>query len=48
MFFLGLLLVKLTIPEERQKGVVLQCVFRSNFAIIGIPLAESLGGAEAM
>lgn len=48
IFFLGLLLVKLTIPEDRQKGVILQCVFRSNFAIIGIPLAESLGGAEAM
>lgn len=48
MFFLGLLLVKLTIPEDRQKGVILQCVFRSNFAIIGIPLAEALGGAEAM
>ena len=48
IFFLGLLLVKLTIPEEKQKGVILQCVFRSNFAIIGIPLAESLGGSEAM
>ncbi|MBE5887793.1 MAG: AEC family transporter [Lachnospiraceae bacterium] len=48
MFFLGLLLVKTTIPEDRQKGVILQCVFRSNFAIIGIPLAESLGGTEAM
>ena len=48
IFFLGLLLVKFTIPEEKQKGVILQCVFRSNFAIIGIPLAESLGGSEAM
>lgn len=46
IFFLGLLLVKLFVPEDRQKGVVLQCVFRSNFAIIGIPLAESLGGVE--
>lgn len=46
VFFLGLLLVKLTIPDDRQKGVILQCVFRSNFAIIGLPLAESLGGAE--
>lgn len=46
IFFLGLLLVKLFVPDDRQKGVVLQCVFRSNFAIIGIPLAESLGGIE--
>lgn len=45
-FFLGLILVKLTVPDNRQKGVILQCVFRSNFAIIGLPLAESLGGAE--
>lgn len=46
VFFLGLLLVKCTIPDDRQKGVVLQCVFRSNFAIIGLTLAESLGGVE--
>ncbi len=44
VFFLGLLTVKLTVPDNRQKGVVLQCVFRSNFAIIGLTLAESLGG----
>lgn len=45
-FFIGLALVKLTVSDNRQKGVILQCVFRSNFAIIGLPLAESLGGAE--
>lgn len=48
VFILGLILVRYTIPEDKQKGVILQCVFRSNYAIIGIPLAESLGGAEAM
>lgn len=48
VFFLGLLLVKLTIPNDRQKGVVLQCTFRSNFAIIGLTLAESLGGPEGV
>lgn len=47
-FLIGILLVKLTIKEEKQKGVILQCVVRSNYAIIGIPLAESLGGAEAI
>jgi hypothetical protein len=46
IFFLGILLVKLTIPDDRQKGVVLQCTFRSNFAIIGLTLAEALGGVE--
>lgn len=34
------------IPERR--GVVMQCVYRSNYAIIGLPLANALGGAEAM
>lgn len=46
-FFLGILLVKLTIPDKRQKGVILQCVFRSNFSIIGLPIAASLGGSKA-
>lgn len=48
IFALGLLTVKLTVPDARQKGVVLQCIFRSNFAIIGLTLAESLGGAKGV
>lgn len=34
------------VPERR--GVVMQCFYRSNFAIIGLPLASALGGSEAM
>ena len=34
--------------HRKQKGVITQCAFRSNYAIIGIPLAESLGGAQAV
>ena len=34
------------VPERR--GVIMQCVYRSNFAIIGVPLAGALGGGEAM
>ncbi len=34
--------------KRNQKGVLTQCAFRSNYAIIGIPLAESLGGAESV
>lgn len=34
--------------QRKQKGVLTQCAFRSNYAIIGIPLAESLGGASAV
>lgn len=43
-FMLGLVLVLLLDVDYRQKGVILQCVFRSNFSILGIPLALSLFG----
>lgn len=46
MFLAGTVIVKLFIPDPKQKGVVLQCVLRSNFAIIGLPLAQSLAGDE--
>ncbi len=46
IFFLGIILVKLTIPDDRQKGVILQCVFRSNYAIIGVSLATQLSGEQ--
>ena len=35
----------LFVRDPEQKGVVHQCVFRSNFALIGVPLAELIGGA---
>ncbi len=35
-----------SVPERR--GVVMQCFYRSNFAIIGLPLAGALGGSKAM
>lgn len=44
IFIIGLVVVKLCVPDTRQKGVILQCIFRSNFSIIGLTLAESLGG----
>lgn len=48
LFVLGMMIVKLTIPDHRQKGVVVQAIFRANFAIIGVPLAESIGGDVAV
>ena len=32
--------------ERMRIGAIWQCTFRSNFAIIGLPLAQSLGGDE--
>lgn len=46
LFLVGLVIV-LFIPDKKQKGVILQASFRSNYAIIGIPLATMLGGPEA-
>ena len=48
IFALGLIVVRLFVPDKKRKGVVLQCIFRSNYAIIGIPLAEALGGPEGI
>ena len=46
LFALGGVAAVLTTKDGRRRGVVWQCCFRSNFAIIGIPLAISLGAGE--
>lgn len=48
LFVLGMILVKILIPIPEQKGVIVQTIFRANFAIIGIPLAQSIGGEQAV
>lgn len=45
---IGYLTAKFFAQHRQQKGVINQCAFRSNFAIVGIPLAESLGGTAAV
>lgn len=47
IFLLGILLAVMTTSVQERRGVILQCTFRSNFAIIGLSLAATLGGAEA-
>lgn len=48
LFLLGTVtLVRVTRIPQR-KGVLVQSFFRSNFAIIGLPLASALGGEEAL
>lgn len=46
IFLLGLGISLMTTPVPKRRGVVLQCSFRSNFAIIGLPLAAALGGGQ--
>ena len=45
---IGWVVTTLLIRERSQKGVMIQASFRANHAILGLPLAESLGGAAAM
>ncbi len=47
IFCLSLATAIATTPVPARRGVIAQCCFRSNFVIIGLPLAASLGGAEA-
>lgn len=48
LFLIGLLMAVFFVKDKRRKGVVLQCVFRSNIAIIGLTLADALGGHEGV
>ena len=47
IFCLSLFTAIRATPVPQRRGVILQCCFRSNFVIIGLPLAVSLGGSEA-
>ncbi len=47
IFLLGLLTAIAVTPVPQRRGVILQCSFRGNFAIIGMPLAGALGGPGA-
>lgn len=47
IFVLGLVAAVLVTPVPTRRGVVWQSTFRSNFAILGLAMVSSLGGAEA-
>ena len=48
LFGISLLAAILGTPIPQRRGVISQAIFRSNFAIIGLSLANALGGQEAM
>ena len=48
IFALGIPCVMLVTKQGARRGVLLQAVFRSNYALIGIPLAQSLFGEEGL
>lgn len=47
LFFLGMLVAILSTKKACRRGVILQGIFRSNYAILGLSLASAFGGAEA-
>lgn len=47
IFLLGIVVAVVTTPVAERRGVLVQCIFRSNYAIVGMPLAATLGGEEA-
>ena len=46
VFLVALVLVHFVTDKNKYRGVLLQAAFRSNYALIGIPLASSLFGEE--
>ena len=48
LFLLGMLFASLLTKHTPRRGVILQACFRSNMAIIGLSLAEALGGDAAV
>ena len=48
LFAIGTVAVFLWVPDRKQRGVVVQCFFRSNSAIVGVSLTEALGGTPAL
>ena len=48
VFFIALPLVLMLTKSQARRGVLLQASFRSNYALVGIPLAQSLFGDEGV
>ena len=48
VFVIALVCVCLYTKDNKKRGALLQCSFRSNFAIIGVTLAEAMGGVESV
>lgn len=48
IFAVGYATAIITTKTPERRGVILQCTFRSNMAIIGLSLAGALGGDEAV
>lgn len=45
---LGTVFFMIYTKDRGKRGVLIQCAFRSNYAIIGIPLASAMGGSSTL
>lgn len=48
IFMLAYITICLYTKDKGKRGALIQCAFRSNFAIIGVTLAEAMGGTQAV
>ena len=48
LFFIGLIYIIFFVKDPKQKGVIHQAFYRSNFAIIGMPLGLNIFGEEGL
>lgn len=48
LFALALAVIPFITKDPRRKGVIAQAAFRSNYALIGIPLAKSIYGSDGV
>ncbi len=48
IYFTSMVCTFIFTKDRGKRGVLIQCAFRSNFAIIGLTLADSIGGSEAV
>ncbi len=48
IFLIGLYLIRFVTKSNASRGALLQSTFRSNFALIGLPLAQALFGEEGV
>ena len=46
LFLVGIPVMAIIFKDNRQRSVMLQGIFRANYALVGIPLAQSLFGEE--
>lgn len=48
IYFVSMFCTFIYTKDSGKRGALIQCAFRSNFAIIGLTLADSIGGSDAV